>query len=128
MIDHLSITVGDIGKARSFYDVVLATLGAARIMNMDRPEVRISGYGREGKPSFWIAGTGAASASLPGHVAFAAPDRSAVDAFHAAALAAGAADNGAPGLRPHYHPNYYASFVVDPDGNRLEAVCHRPLA
>lgn len=128
MIDHLSITVADIGKARAFYDAVLATLGAARIMNMDRPEVRISGYGREGKPSFWIADIGGGVAPMPGHVAFAALDRSAVDAFHAAALAAGAADNGAPGLRAHYHPNYYGSFVIDPDGNRLEAVCHHPQA
>lgn len=126
MIDHLSITVADIEKSRIFYDAALAALGATRIMNMDRPEVRISGYGCDGKPSFWIADTGTGAARLPGHVAFAAPHRSAVDAFYRAAIAAGASDNGAPGLRPHYHPDYYASFVADPDGNRLEAVCHKP--
>jgi catechol 2,3-dioxygenase-like lactoylglutathione lyase family enzyme len=127
MLDHLSIAVSDIEKARTFYDAILATLGGQRLMNMDRPEVRISGYGRDGHPCFWIAAMpDTAAVALPGHVAFAAPDRSAVDAFHGAALAAGASDNGAPGLRPHYHPNYYASFVIDPDGNRLEAVCHKP--
>lgn len=126
MIDHLSITVANIEKSRGFYDAALAPLDATRIMNMDRPEVRISGYGRDGMPSFWIADAGGGADPLPGHVAFAASDRSAVDAFHQAAIAAGASDNGAPGLRPDYHPNYYASFVIDPDGNRLEAVCHKP--
>jgi catechol 2,3-dioxygenase-like lactoylglutathione lyase family enzyme len=127
MLDHLSIAVSDIEKARTFYDAILATLGGQRLMNMDRPGVRLSGYGRDRHPCFWIAAMAdTAAVALPGHVAFAAPDRSAVDAFHGAALAAGASDNGAPGLRPHYHPNYYASFVIDPDGNRLEAVCHKP--
>lgn len=127
MIDHLSTTVADIEKARAFYDAVLATLGAGRVMNMDREEVRLSGYGVAGKPSFWIAAhQGSGAGPRPGHIAFAAPDRASVDAFHRAALAAGATDNGAPGLRPHYHPTYYASFVIDPDGNRLEVVCHRP--
>jgi catechol 2,3-dioxygenase-like lactoylglutathione lyase family enzyme len=128
MIDHLSITVANIEKSRIFYDVALAALGATRIMNMDRPEVRISGYGRGGKPSFWIAETAEGGDALAGHVAFAAPDRGTVDDFYQAAIAAGASDNGAPGLRPHYHPDYYASFVIDPDGNRLEAVCHKPSA
>jgi catechol 2,3-dioxygenase-like lactoylglutathione lyase family enzyme len=127
MIDHLSITVGDIGKARAFYDAVLAALGAERLMNVEYGNVVISGYGQEGKPSFWIAaGTGEPAEPLRGHVAFAASDRSAVDAFHHAAIGAGATDNGAPGLRPNYHPTYYASFVIDPDGHRLEAVCHTP--
>jgi catechol 2,3-dioxygenase-like lactoylglutathione lyase family enzyme len=127
MIDHLSITVGDIGKAQAFYDAVLAALGAGRLMNLEHGEVVISGYGQEGKPSFWIAtGTGESAEPMRGHIAFAASDRSAVDAFHRAALAAGAIDNGAPGLRPNYHPTYYASFVIDPDGHRLEAVCHAP--
>ena len=128
MIDHLSITVANIEKSRIFYDAALAALGATRIMNMDRTEVRLSGYGRDGKPSFWIAETAGEADALAGHVAFAAPDRGTVDAFYQAAIAAGASDNGAPGLRPHYHPDYYASFVVDPDGNRLEAVCHKPSA
>lgn len=125
MIDHLFLQVGDIEKARSFYDPVMSALGAQRMMDLDRDEVRISGYGRGGEPAFWIAQTGAA-AHPAGHVAFRAGDRSAVDAFHKAALASGAADNGAPGLRQHYHANYYAAFVIDPDGNRLEAVCHKP--
>jgi catechol 2,3-dioxygenase-like lactoylglutathione lyase family enzyme len=127
MIDHLSTSVADIDEARAFYDAVLATLGAPRLLSFDRDDVRISGYGQGGKPSFWIAERqGEPAAPMPGHVAFAAPDRGAVEAFHRAALAAGATDNGTPGLRPHYHPDYYASFVIDPDGHRLEAVCHRP--
>jgi catechol 2,3-dioxygenase-like lactoylglutathione lyase family enzyme len=126
MIDHLSTGVGDIEKARAFYDAVLATLGAARVMNFDAGEVHGSGYGREGKPSFWIGQRPEAAGARVGHVAFAARSRSEVDAFHRAALAAGATDNGGPGLRPHYHASYYAGFVIDADGNRLEAVCHRP--
>jgi catechol 2,3-dioxygenase-like lactoylglutathione lyase family enzyme len=125
MIDHLSIAVTDLEQARRFYDAVLATLGARWLMSFDREDGRVSGYGRDGKPCFWIA-EGKSEAAMPGHVAFAAPGRAAVDAFHQAALAAGAADNGAPGLRPHYHADYYASFVIDPDGHHLEAVCHKP--
>lgn len=127
MIDHLSVAVADIDKARAFYDAVLGALGGARVTNMDRAEVSISGYGVAGKPSFWIAAhKGSGEGPKQGHIAFAAQDRAAVDAFHKAALGAGATDNGLPGLRPHYHAAYYASFVIDPDGNRLEAVCHRP--
>lgn len=126
MIDHLSSAVSDIRAARSFYDAVLATLGAARLMDFDVEGAHGSGWGREGKPSFWVTQRdGAAPGPRGGHVAFAAPSRAAVDAFYEAALAAGAGDNGAPGLRLDYHPNYYASFVVDADGNRLEAVCHQ---
>lgn len=120
MIDHLSIPVADMNKARAFYDTVLATIGASRVMNV---EDFASGYGTDCKPVFWI---GAGKPSLNGHIAFAAPGRAAVDAFYKAAIAAGATDNGAPGLRPQYHENYYGAFVIDPDGNRLEAVCHRP--
>jgi catechol 2,3-dioxygenase-like lactoylglutathione lyase family enzyme len=81
-----------------------------------------AGFGREGKPVFWVAER---EPSGPVHIAFASPDRATVDAFHAAALAAGGRDNGPPGLRPHYHPSYYGAFVLDPDGNNVEAVCHR---
>jgi catechol 2,3-dioxygenase-like lactoylglutathione lyase family enzyme len=88
---------------------------------MDFPGV--VGFGVEGKPSFWI---GERERSGPLHVAFAAPDRATVDAFHEAALAAGGSDNGAPGLRPQYHPSYYGAFVLDPDGINVEAVTHRP--
>ena len=120
MIDHFSITVSSMTQARAFYDILLATVGAKRVMNVDE---HASGYGTSWKPVFWI---GAGSPALAGHVAFAAPDRAAVDAFYKAAMAAGAKDNGAPGLRPQYHANYYGAFVIDPDGNRLEAVCHGP--
>jgi catechol 2,3-dioxygenase-like lactoylglutathione lyase family enzyme len=126
MIDHVSTTVSDIEKARAFYDAVLGALGAVRLMNAEHGPIAISGYGQGGKPSFWIAGGTGEAPALAGHVAFAAPDRGAVDAFYKAAIAAGATDNGAPGLRPHYHENYYGAFVIDPDGNRLEAVCHAP--
>jgi len=81
------------------------------------------GFGKDGKPTFWIADR---EVSGPVHVAFVSFDRSTVDAFHAAALAAGGHDNGKPGLRPQYHPSYYGAFVYDPDGNNIEAVCHRP--
>lgn len=117
MIDHLSISVPDMGKARVFYDAALAPLGAKRVMDFDHA----CGYGIGTKPTFWI---GAGAPALAGHIAFSAANRVTVDAFYGAAIGAGAADNGPPGLRPQYHPNYYAAFVIDPDGNRLEAVCH----
>jgi catechol 2,3-dioxygenase-like lactoylglutathione lyase family enzyme len=120
MIDHLSISVSDMAKGRAFYDAALAALGAKRVMDVDQ---FASGYGIDARPVFWI---GAGAPALAGHIAFAAPDRPTVDGFYKAAMAAGAKDNGAPGLRPHYHENYYAAFVIDPDGNRLEAVCHKP--
>ena len=127
MIDHISIQVGDIEQARSFYDRVMTALGATRLMSFERGEVKISGYGRNNAPAFWIAQvSGNSTLSHSGHIAFAAVDRGSVDGFHAAALAGGASDNGAPGLRPDYHENYYAAFLIDPDGNRLEAVCHKP--
>jgi catechol 2,3-dioxygenase-like lactoylglutathione lyase family enzyme len=126
MIDHLSLTVADLEKAVGFYDAVLAALGASRLATVDHGEIHIRGYGRDGKPSFWIAAGTGEGAALAGHVAFAAPDRATVDAFHRAAIGAGARDNGGPGLRPDYHENYYGAFVIDPDGHRLEAVCHRP--
>ena len=80
------------------------------------------GFGRDGKPDFWIGGEGGLNQPL--HIAIATKDRAAVDAFYKAAMAAGAKDNGAPGLRPHYHPNYYGAFVLDFDGHNIEAVCH----
>ena len=126
MIDHLSLSVSDIGKATAFYDAVLGALGASQLMRFDRGDIHICGYGRDGKPSFWIAAGSDEGTKLAGHVAFAAPDRASVDAFHRAAMGAGGLDNGAPGLRPHYHESYYGAFVIDPDGHRLEAVCHRP--
>ena len=126
MIDHAGINVSDWDRSKTFYDAALAPLGAKLIM-MVPPEhtggVKIGGYGRD-KPDFWLhegAETG------PGrHYAFTARNRAEVDAFHAAAIAAGGRDNGAPGLRPHYHPDYYGAFVFDPDGNNVEAMCHTP--
>jgi catechol 2,3-dioxygenase-like lactoylglutathione lyase family enzyme len=126
MIDHLGICVADFDASKVFYDKVMAPLGASLLM-MVPPEhtggVKVGGYGRE-RPTFWLhegAETG------PGrHIAFSARSRAEVDAFHKAAIAAGGRDNGAPGLRPHYHPDYYGAFVFDPDGNNIEAVCHLP--
>ena len=130
MIDHLSLAVSDIDAARRLYDRCLAPLGFTRLMETDEPDYVASGYGVQGvrEPCFWI-GAGRVPTALPPlregqHVAFSAPSRAAVDAWHEAALEAGAIDNGAPGLRTGYHPNYYAAFAIDPDGNRIEAVCH----
>lgn len=119
MIDHVIIGVEDVDASRAFYEHALAPLGIGVVMAMPRG----AGFGLEGKPVFWIADRERAG---PVHVAFTSPDRATVDAFHAAALAAGGRDHGAPGLRPHYHPTYYAAFVLDPDGNNIEAVCHAP--
>ena len=122
MFDHVGLNVRDYRASRSFYEQALAPLGYRVVMSFD--EWKAAGFGPEEKPEFWISerdpvGTGT-------HVAFACDDRAAVDAFHAAALAAGGTDNGPPGLREHYHPTYYAAFVIDPDGNNVEGVCHTP--
>ncbi|QKR99071.1 VOC family protein [Sphingomonas sp. CL5.1] len=127
MIDHIGIGAADYAAARRFYDAALAPLGIAVVMEVTAEEsggYHGVGYGREGKPFFWLSGGGARGAGI--HVAFTAPTRAAVDAFHAAAMAHGGRDNGAPGLRPHYHPDYYGAFVFDPDGINVEAVCHAP--
>ena len=132
MIDHFSLPVSEIERARRLYDTVLGTLGYRRRKDIGNEHSSGSGYGPEGgvEPGFWIA----APKQLPGglaplrqgsHVAFHAASRAAVDAWHAAALAHGCEDNGPPGLRPHYGPTYYAAFAIDPDGNHIEAVCHR---
>lgn len=126
MIDHIGFPVSDLNRARTFYDRALASLGIGLVMEVTEEMTgghgAHLGYGREGKPFFWIGSGRAAVAAT--HVALSAPDRATVDAFHAAALAAGGRDNGAPGLRPDYHPGYYAAFVLDPDGNNIEAVHH----
>ena len=132
MIDHISLGVSDLARSRAFYDIVLATLGHRRVLNInDDPDYIASGYGpAEVEPQFWIGcGKEEVPAPVPPegqHVAFTAPDRRSVDAFYDAALATGGKDNGRPGLRLDYHPNYYAAFVIDPDGYHLEAVCHKP--
>jgi catechol 2,3-dioxygenase-like lactoylglutathione lyase family enzyme len=119
MLDHVTFGVTDVERSKAFYDRALRPLGIQRL----HAEAETSaGYGSNGKAYFWI---GLRNTPQTGaHVAFATPDRSVVDAFHAAALAAGAKDNGQPGVRAHYHPNYYGAFVLDPDGHNVEAVCH----
>jgi catechol 2,3-dioxygenase-like lactoylglutathione lyase family enzyme len=121
MIDHFTLTVADIGASRAFYEHALAPLGYSVQMEYEQ----FVGFGARGKPSFWLK-PGPMPQS-PMHIAFVASDRPRVDAFYAAALAAGGRDDGAPGLRPDYHPNYYGAFVIDPNGHPIEAVCHQPL-
>lgn len=120
MIDHLTLKVKDLRKARSFYTAALAPLGYEIVMEFEGTV----GMGADRKPDLWLAQD--PENTRPMHLAFSAPDRKAVDAFHAAALAAGAKDNGKPGVRTEYHPTYYAAFVVDENGHNLEAVIHRP--
>lgn len=127
MLDHVGATVSDLARSRAFYDAALAPLGIAVMMEVTPEQTGGNGhlgYGSQGRPYFWIGNAGPATGSL--HVALAAPNRRAVDSFYAAAMAAGGRDNGGPGLRPHYHPNYYGAFVLDPDGLNVEAVCHAP--
>jgi catechol 2,3-dioxygenase-like lactoylglutathione lyase family enzyme len=121
MLDHVGINVSDYDSARAFYLDALKPLGIGAIMEF--AEFKALGMGDGDKPYLWIAQRDEPSA--PVHVAFEAPDRATVDAFHAAALAAGGRDNGEAGLRPQYHQQYYGAFVLDPDGNNIEAVCHR---
>jgi catechol 2,3-dioxygenase-like lactoylglutathione lyase family enzyme len=123
MIDHFGLTVADYPTSREFYDTVLASLGYARMQELEIPGGMIAGYG-DGKPDFWVQSGGRCTGKL--HIAFAAKSRADVDAFYRAALDAGARDNGAPGVREIYHPNYYGAFVFDPDGHNIEAVCHAP--
>jgi catechol 2,3-dioxygenase-like lactoylglutathione lyase family enzyme len=127
MIDHIGLRVRDVAKATEFYLQALAPLGIGIVMQVSAEETGHGagvGFGTGQKPFFWL-GEGE-SPSGPLHVAFAASSRAAVDVFHAAALKAGGTDNGPPGLRPEYHANYYGAFVLDPDGNNIEAVCHLP--
>lgn len=133
MLDHIGVPVSDFDRARAFYVAALGPLGLSVVMEVSAQETGAgahAGFGQSGKPFFWIG-----SSTQPGksvapeshvHVAFAAESRAQVDNFYAAALAAGGRDNGAPGLRPHYHPHYYGAFILDPDGHNIEAVCHHP--
>lgn len=126
MLDHIGFAVSDHADARRFFTQALAPLGYGVVMEVTAEQAgghSATGFGVNSKPSFWISGEPGQTGAL--HVAFVATSRAAVDAFYQAAIAAGAADNGAPGLRPHYHPNYYAAFVLDPDGHNIEAVCHK---
>ena len=155
MLDHVGFGVSDYQRSKAFYEQALAPLGIALLME---PVAQAAGFGRDGKPFFWIETRGPAVTGglhvawarggprprppqqpppraprrnpqpAPGgrHVAFAVEDRETVHAFHAAALEAGGTDNGAPGVREIYHPHYYGAYVLDPDGNNIEAVCHKP--
>jgi catechol 2,3-dioxygenase-like lactoylglutathione lyase family enzyme len=129
MLDHVSIAVSDLPRAARFYDAVMDALGVPCVWREDRA----IGYGRrhaadEDGHGYLTIRLGAAPADPACHWCFRAPHRAAVDAFHAAGVAQGGRDDGAPGLRPQYHPHYYAAFLCDPDGNRVEAVCHRRIA
>ncbi|MGC1356484.1 MAG: VOC family protein [Xanthobacteraceae bacterium] len=126
MIDHVGFPVSNYPRSKAFYLEALAPLGYALVMEVQQGEndSPAAGFGANGKPDFWIGGEG--GLNRPMHVAITAKDRAAVDAFHRAALAAGGKDNGASGLRPQYHPNYFAAFVFDPDGHNVEAVCYTP--
>jgi catechol 2,3-dioxygenase-like lactoylglutathione lyase family enzyme len=120
MLDHMTLTVSDLARSKAFFLGALAPLGHGVIMEFPG----VVGLGSRGRPFFWIHPGRTGTDTV--HVAFQCSDRKAVDAFHAAALEAGGKDNGAPGLRAHYHPAYYGAFVLDPDGNNIEAVCHTP--
>ncbi len=117
MIDHIKLHVADAQRSRAFYEAALEPLGYRVIM---QPAPGVVGMGTK-FPDLWLAQSDTPTVA---HVALRAVDRAAVDAFHAAALAAGGTDNGAPGLRPQYHPGYYGAFALDPDGNNVEAVHH----
>ena len=122
MLDHISIQVADVPAAAAFYDTVLAPLGGVRVMDFGE----VIGYGVGQQPTFWLGPTATAGAARELHIAFQAPDRAAVDAFHEAAVKAGVEILHAPRVWPEYHPNYYGAFARDLDGNNVEAVCHRP--
>ena len=124
MIDHMTFGVSDFARSTAFYDAAFAPLGVIRLFDVPLVHsdgVKVTGYGGTG-PWLWLAEENATTGKL--HIALQAKTRAAVDAFHAAALLAGGIDNGPPGLRPHYHQDYYGAFVLDPDGHNIEAVCH----
>jgi catechol 2,3-dioxygenase-like lactoylglutathione lyase family enzyme len=126
-LDHTSLSVADLAKAKAFYTAALKPLGISVLMEFPKAvtgNFDIAGLGSNGKPFFWLASAGKTTPYI--HIAFLASTRAEVDAFYSAAIAAGGKDNGAPGLRPMYHPNYYGAFVIDADGHNVEAVCHAP--
>jgi catechol 2,3-dioxygenase-like lactoylglutathione lyase family enzyme len=122
-LDHIGFSASDYDRSLAFYTAALAPLGIAPLMVFDNAEGKVAGFG-DSHPFFWVGDGHKLTGRL--HVAFAADTRAQVDAFYAAAMDAGATDNGAPGLRAHYHPTYYGAFVLDPDGHNIEAVCHAP--
>jgi catechol 2,3-dioxygenase-like lactoylglutathione lyase family enzyme len=124
MIDHTGVNVSDFARSKLFYAKALAPIGYSLILEASSADsgTEVAGFGEPPKPDFWVI-RGRPN-DPPVHVAFRVASRALVDAFYRAALAAGGKNNGAPGLRPHYHPNYYGAFVRDPDGHNIEAVCH----
>ena len=121
MLDHVGIPVSNFERGKRFYEQALSPLGYELIME---PRYGVAGLGHSGKPDFWVVQGESGHAAV--HVAFISDDRATVEAFHEAAIAAGGRDNGRRGLRPEYHPTYFGAFVLDPDGNNIEAVCHGP--
>ncbi len=121
MLDHMGFAARDYERSKSFYEQALAPLGLSLIKE---PMGAAAGFGRDGHASFWIEAQGRPVEGRL-HIAFTADSREIVDAFYAAARAAGATDNGAPSVRTMYHPSYYGGYVLDPDGNNIEAVCHK---
>jgi catechol 2,3-dioxygenase-like lactoylglutathione lyase family enzyme len=127
MLDHVGFAVSDLERARKFYQQTLSPLGIMLLYDITAEQTdgeAYLGFGEDQRPYFWV-GTGRRFGGNI-HVAFLAETRDLVDQFHSAGLKAGGKDNGAPGLRPHYHKHYSGAFVLDPDGNNIEAVCHRP--
>jgi len=128
MIDHVGFAVADAQRSRLFYEAALAPLGITLLRTATPEQTEAGGtahgFGRDGKPFFWVGDKERVGEGT--HVAFAVDTRADVDAFHAAALAGGGRDNGAPGVRTQYSPTYYAAFVLDPDGHNIEAVCRAP--
>jgi len=120
IIDHIGFSVSNLELSKEFYSKTLAPLGIVKLKEFEG----WAGFGKNGKPELWF-GKGELP-QLPMHIAFIADSRKKVDEFYVAALAAGGKDNGAPGIREIYHPDYYGAFVIDPDGHNIEAVCHNP--
>jgi catechol 2,3-dioxygenase-like lactoylglutathione lyase family enzyme len=128
MLDHIGFTVSDLAAAKAFYVRALAPLRLSALYEVTPDQSggeAFVGFGRDAKPFFWIGTGDRPKGGL--HVALVAATRAQVDAFYEAAIAAGGRDNGGPGVRPHYHANYYGAFVLDADGNNIEAVCHAPV-
>jgi len=127
IINHVELPVAKSERSRRFYETALAPLGLSLMISIDSTRTAHGGerhgFGKDGYPSLWIHEE--SGSKLPVHIAFTANDRAAVAAFYAAALANGGSDNGGPGVRKRYHDNYYAAYVLDPDGNNIEAVCQR---
>jgi catechol 2,3-dioxygenase-like lactoylglutathione lyase family enzyme len=127
MIDHTGVSVSDFARSKVFYQAALAPIGYSMLCEFPAAvtgSTDVAGFGETPKPDFWL--NGGTPNGPPIHIAFRVATRSTVDAFYQAAIAAGGVDNGAPGLRPQYHANYYGAFVLDPDGHNIEAVCHDP--